>query len=305
MPWAAAAAVGGALIGADASRSASNKQVDAANRATDLQKQMYDQTRADQAPYRDVGYSALDRLSVLLGLSGNAPGTQQPMQRTEAQLRAALAPRYADNPAGLDAAVKSWQDREAANVAEWKKNGGVDGVAGFGDLTKTFTGADLQNDPGYQFRLQQGTDAIENSRAASGGLFSGAAGKALTEYGQGFASQEFGNAYNRFNNDQSNLFNRLSGLSGTGQTANQQVAQAGKNYANQAGQNMIGAGNAQAANSLAQGNIWGNLLNQGAAGFGRSGMSGGMSMPAPFSGSGTGYGIGGGDGFYTDPYSGI
>lgn len=242
----------GAWIGADANRHAVNVQTDSADRATQLQRDMYDQTRADQAPYRDTGYSALDRLSVLLGLSGNASS------------------------------------------------------AGFGDLTKTFTGADLQNDPGYQFRLQQGTDNLENSRAASGGLFSGAAGKALTEYGQGFASQEFGDAYNRFNNDQSNLFNRLSGLSGTGQTANQQVAAAGQNYANQAGQNMIGAGNARASGYLAQGNLIGGAFNKGIAAWQRQPTQQPYDgyMPAPFSGSGEGYGIGSDDGFYTDPYNG-
>lgn len=62
--------------------------------------------------------------------------------------------------------------------------------------------------PGYQFRLQQGQDAIGRSAAAQGGLFSGAAGKALNDYAQNTASQEF-----------DNYLNRLFGMSGSGQQA--------------------------------------------------------------------------------------
>ena len=335
MPWIAAAvgaggALLGGLIGGDSQRSASNKATDAQSRAAAdanaLQKYMYDQTRQDAQPYRDIGYGALDQLSVLLGLSGGQ-GSVKPRQRTEDELRAALAPRYAGDAEGLNAAVQSWQQREQAKVDAWRQGNGQDtgGLKdpNFGLLTKKFedqgpfTGKDLQNDAGYQFRLQQGQDALENSRAAMGGLFSGATGKALSEYGQGFASNEFQNAYNRYtndqniaynryNNDQSNLFNRLSGLAGTGQTANQQVQGAGMNYANQVGGNLIGMGNAQAANQLAQGNIRGNMFNQGFAALSRMpfGQSSQVNMPDPFSGSGTGYGIGGGDGFYTNPYGG-
>jgi len=313
MPWfAAGAALIGSVIGADSQRSASNKATDAQSRAAAdanaLQKYMYDQTRQDAQPYRDVGYNALDQLSVLLGLSGGG-GAVKPRQRTPEELRAALAPRYANDAEGLNAAVQTWQQREQAAVDEWRKGGGENQGGrpdpAFGSLNQRFDGKGLQNDPGYQFRLQQGQSALENSRAAMGGLFSGATGKALSEYGQGFASNEYQNAYNRYNNDQSNLFNRLSGLAGTGQTANQQVNAAGQNYANQAGANMIGVGNAQAANQLAQGNIRGNLFNQGFAALSRVPFgSSQVNMPDPFSGYGTGYGIGGGDGFYTNPYGG-
>lgn len=202
------AAVAGAAIAADASRSAGNKQADAARESGRVQWDIYNQQREDQAPYREAGYSALGRLSDLLGLSDN---------------------KDAD---------------------------------GYGSLLDKFTGADLENDPGYKFRLQQGQDALENSAAARGGLFSGAAGKALTEYGQGFASNEINNAYNRFKSDQNDVFNRLSGVAGTGQTATQQVGQAGQNYANQYGNSLIGGANAQAAAGLAQGNQWGGVINQ-------------------------------------------
>src|SRR3990167_9690943 len=51
----------------------------------------------------------------------------------------------------------------------------------------------FEQDPGYQFRLQQGEQALGRSAAARGGRLGGAQLKALADYGQGMASQEFGN----------------------------------------------------------------------------------------------------------------
>lgn len=62
-----------------------------------------------------------------------------------------------------------------------------------------FTPQDLQNDPGYQFQLQQGEQALERGQAARGKVFSGEALKAAQDYGQGLASTSFNEANNRFN----------------------------------------------------------------------------------------------------------
>lgn len=112
----------------------------------------------------------------------------------------------------------------------------------------------LQNDPGYQFRLQQGNTAINNAAAARGLGNSGAALKALTAYGQNVASDEYDKAYNR-------EYNRLSQLTGMGN-------QTATNLANFAGQkgtslsnNTLGLGNAQAAGEIGKGNQQGNLVN--------------------------------------------
>lgn len=220
MPWAAAAAVVGSVIGADATRSASNKAVDATDRATDEQRRQYDLYRQDQAPYRDIGYQSLDKLGELLGLSGDPKSDQ------------------------------------------------------YGSLLTPFTGDDLANDPGYQFRLKQGQDLRENSAAARGGLFSGATGKAMEEYGQDFASNEFQNAWMRNKSEKDTLFNRYSGLAGTGQTATQSVGAAGQNFANQYGSNVIGGANAQAAAGMAQGNLFGGAINQIGAIGARGGFGG-------------------------------
>lgn len=92
--------------------------------------------------------------------------------------------------------------------------------------------ANLVNDPGYQFRLQQGQEALENSAAARGNLLSGATLKDLQDYSQGLASQEAASAYARdfdaFNNTQNQLGNLLS----LGFDANAQIVGSGQRGTN-------------------------------------------------------------------------
>lgn len=126
---------------------------------------------------------------------------------------------------------------------------------------RTFGAADFQQDPGYNFRLQQGQKALEASAAARGGLMGGNFATALAKYGQDYASNEYQNAYNRFTNDQTNRFNRLASLAGLGQNANSQLGQAGMNYANGASEAVMGGANGAAAARIAQGNAWSGGLN--------------------------------------------
>lgn len=111
-----------------------------------------------------------------------------------------------------------------------------------------------QQDPGYQFRMQEGMKALQGSAAARGSLNSGATLKALTRYGQDYGSQEYGNIYNR-------EYNRLSNLVGVGQASAAGTAAAGQNYANAYGQNVTGAANANAAANMAQNNQTSQLIN--------------------------------------------
>ena len=133
------------------------------------------------------------------------------------------------------------------------------GTAAGGDLNRDFTMADFNADPGYAFRMREGQRALESSAAARGGLLSGGTGKALVNYGQQAGSQEYGNAYNRFNADRDRRFNRLSSIAGLGQTATRDVSQAGMNTGNNIANNQMAIGNAQSAGSIAQGNA----INQG------------------------------------------
>lgn len=161
-------------------------------------------------------------------------------------------------------------DTTRADMQPWREAGmgalgGLTGEGGLAsDFNRDFTMSDFQADPGYQFRMSEGMKAIERSAAARGGLNSGATLKALTRYGQDVASQEYQNAYNRFNADRDRRFNRLSALAGIGQTAQTQVNAAGQNYANQVSGNQIGLGNAIGAAYIGQANRMSNLVGQGA-----------------------------------------
>lgn len=129
--------------------------------------------------------------------------------------------------------------------------------AGYGNLMHDFTNEDFVKDPGYQFRLNEGAKAVQGSAAAQGGLLSGAAMKAMQRYGQGYASNEFANAFNRDTANKQNRFNRLSGVIDTGARAagiTGQIAQTQGMQASQAYNNIgdISASRAIAGNNLRQ-----------------------------------------------------
>lgn len=131
--------------------------------------------------------------------------------------------------------------------------------------------ANLVKDPGYQFRLQQGQQTLENSAAARGNLLSGATLKDLTGYAQGMASQEGQNAYNREFNAFNNTQNQLANLMQQGFNASGQIVGSGQATTN----NLANLAMAQGENTA---NLWntraqavGGLMDQlGAAigGFG-------------------------------------
>ncbi|MFW1903658.1 DNA transfer protein p32 [Acinetobacter baumannii] len=128
------------------------------------------------------------------------------------------------------------------------------GMGADGQFMKTYSGQDIYNDPSYKFRLNQGLDAIQSGAAAQGGLLSGATQKALSDYGQNFASQEYQNGYNRFNADQTNQYNRLANLVGLGQSAAAGVGNAGMQTGQAIANNTMAGANAQAAGTIAAGN---------------------------------------------------
>jgi hypothetical protein len=89
-----------------------------------------------------------------------------------------------------------------------------------GEFDKPFTMADYTADPGYQFRLSEGQKGIQRSAAVTGGMNSGAVLKALDRFNSDQASQEFGNAYSRYEGDLGGRYSRLAQLAGLGQSAN-------------------------------------------------------------------------------------
>lgn len=107
-----------------------------------------------------------------------------------------------------------------------------------------FTMEQFQADPGYAFRLQEGLKALDRSAAARGGLLSGATLKGAQRYGQELGSQEFTNAFNRYQLERQARLNPLQSLAGMSQTAANTLT----NAAGQFGENM-------AQNAMTQGNI--------------------------------------------------
>lgn len=151
-------------------------------------------------------------------------------------------------------------DQDRADLSPYREAG----YKALGSLGKMTTGnaadmqAELESDPGYQFRLNQGNRSVESSAASRGGVLSGATLKALARYNQGVASDEFGNR-----------FNRLSALAGIGQTAtNTGISAGGANSAAQAAgssqiaNNILSAGNARASQYVATGNAIGGAVGQ-------------------------------------------
>ncbi|NQZ18743.1 MAG: DNA transfer protein p32 [Bdellovibrionales bacterium] len=193
--------------------------------------------------------------AVVAGVVGVA-GT---MYAASEQRRAAKSAANAQKNAALSAnqlQLRIHEDQQR-NMRPWQQAGerSLNKLEGqLPELTRRFSMADFQKDPGYQFRMDEGLKAIDRSAAARGGLNSGRTLKSLTRFGQDYASNEYSNAYNRFTNDQNNIYNKYASLANVGQTANNQLAQAGQNYANQVGANNMGAANAQAASQIASAN---------------------------------------------------
>ena len=276
MSWVAAAVVGGSVVGGvisgNAAEDASNAQIGASDRASEVQRQI----ARDQL---DFQRQALDAQGQLIG---------RQMERDRQIYDEAIARNEPGRQAGLR------------------------GLAGYeGEINRgfqydpnAFATDRIMQDPGAQFRQQQGEGSIRRTLNAGNGIYSGAAAKKLLEYNSGLASQEYGAAYGRAadaearRKDQYQLrTNQLANLAGLGQTANsasqvagQAYGQAGQNSTNQMGQNfgdfasgagnalgnmgnqvagnIIGAGNARAGSSMYQGNTWANAFNQGASALG-------------------------------------
>lgn len=195
----AAAIIGSAVVGGVASASASSKASKAQRRAADqaaaVQREQYEQTRADLGPYRDMGTTALGRYSDLLGMQGGA---------------------------AYERALADY--RQSPFLAQLVRNTG---------------------------------DAVDASRAARGGLFSGA------------TAQEIGDRTGQlYMGDFNNYLSRLGGLADTGQNAAAQTGNFGQNAAAGQANAFTAAGNARAQGYINQGNAISNALNQGAQLYG-------------------------------------
>jgi hypothetical protein len=190
------------VMGAKAAKSAAKTQAASADYAAELQKEQFDKQVELQAPFREAGLTAQNKLLDYMGLSEGAGG------------------KYA----------------------------------------RDFSMADFQQDPGYAFRMSEGMKALDRTAASRGGLLSGAALKGAQRFGQDLGSQEYQNAFNRYQTNRANQLNPLQSLMGSSQTATNAMGQAGQNYATNAGNAYMNAGNARASGYVGSANAWSNAL---------------------------------------------
>jgi hypothetical protein len=252
----ATAIVGSAVIGTIASNKASSAQARAAGEATQAQKDIANEQ------------VALQREQYLKQLELNEPFRQAGLTGQNMLLAQLQGGPYAS-----------------------AKFGGVEGYDP-ASVMRNFGEGDFQADPGYAFRLSEGLKGMNATAAARGGLLSGNALRAGQEYGQQLGSQEYqnafnryqanralqaqeyGNAFNRFQTERTNTLAPLQSLAGVGQSATQQAQQASQNYAAGAGNalgafgagqasNIIGAGNARASGYVGGANAASSALGQG------------------------------------------
>ncbi len=207
---AAALTAGAGIYGASQARGAASSQQQAAQQASDVQRQIFERQVELQAPFREAGLAGQNRLLEYLGLGGNvnAPGYG----------------KYA---------------------------------------TAEFTPTMAQVDPGYAFRMSEGMKALERSAAQRGGLLSGATLRGIQRYGQDLASQEYMNAFNRYQAQRAGTLNPLQSLAGTAQTSANVLGQQAGTLGQSLGSNIIGAGNAAAAGQIGAANAIVGGLGQG------------------------------------------
>ena len=162
-----------------------------------------------------------------------------------------------------DLQYKQWQESVALQEP-WRKAGeaALNKLIPLTDYQK-FGMAQFQADPGYQFRMSEGMKALERSAAARGGLLSGATLKGIERYGQDLASQEYTNAFNRYQTERAAQLQPLQSLAGVGQTTAQQISQSGQTMASNVGEALTSGAAARASGYVGQANALTGALNTG------------------------------------------
>jgi hypothetical protein len=224
-----AATLAGGLMSASASSSAADAQTAAANQANATQLDIFNQQKAMSAPYRTGGAAAQNRLMTLLGINPMDAATYGTANPNYGMTDAATGVNTTDQyimPQGVN-----------VNAAS----------PDFGKYARDFGMQDFTADPGYAFRLSEGMKGLNAQAAARGGLISGAALKAATNYGQQAGSQEYQNAYNRYQTNRTNQLAPLQSLTASGQAAAAGAAANAGAYGSAAASNTLAAGNAAAS----------------------------------------------------------
>lgn len=259
---AGASIIGGAM-GSKATESAANTQADAARYAADVQRETFNKQTELQEPFRQSGMQAQNRLLTLLGMQPTAFGPGNPWNE---------AAYLAANP---DVAKAKAEGKLTSGLAHYMANGMSEGrnlgftpkaaqTPDFGKYTRDFSMKDFQADPGYAFRMSEGLKGLDRQAAARGGLISGAALKGAQRFGQELGSQEYMNAFNRYQTNRANQLNPLQSLAGAGQTSANTIGSAAGQYGQGATEAAYQGANARASGYVGSANAWSNALGQAA-----------------------------------------
>jgi hypothetical protein len=182
-------------------------------------------------------------------------------------LGARSASKAADVQAQATQAAQDAQERMFERQVELQEPfrqagiGALNKLIPLSDYTK-FGMDQFTQDPGYGFRLTEGMKSLDRTAAARGGLLSGATLKGAQRYGQDLASQEYQNAFNRYQTERAAQLNPLQSLAGVGQTAAGTLTNAYGAYGAQTGQNLQDIASARASGYLGQSNALNQALGQ-------------------------------------------
>jgi len=270
----AAGSIGGGLIGASGAKKAAKAQERASQADIASREKIFGQQAALQEPFRQGGMAAQNRLMTLLGLDVPDMGTGQPTGGN------AMMGQTINIPGGGSFTIPGYSGQQTAQ--------GVPGLhvdpnsPDFGKYARDFGMQDFQQDPGYEFRMSEGMKALERSAAARGNLLSGSMLKGIQRYGQDLGSQEYQNAYNRYQVNRSNQINPLQSLMGAGQSSANTLTSAAGQMGEGISQAINNGGAARASGYIGQANALSGALN----GIGNTAMTyfGGGNSYRPYPG---------------------
>ena len=139
--------------------------------------------------------------------------------------------------------------------------GGDASAAGYGSLAKPFGMDQFNADPGYAFRQSEGMKALERSAAARGNLLSGSTMKGIQRFGQDLASQEYQNAFNRYQVERAARLNPLQSLMGAGQSSANTLTGAAGQFGQASANNALASGQARASGYVGSANALSGALS--------------------------------------------
>jgi hypothetical protein len=192
--------------------------------------------------------SLINSVADILGIG---PGSKQAAATTQAAETSAAGSRYATD------VQREMFEKQMQLQEPWRRAGeqALNRLIPLATEYTPFGMQQFQQDPGYAFRLAEGQKRLERSAAARGGLISGNALRAAQQYGQEMGSQEYQNAFNRYQAEREARLNPLQSLAGVGQTGAARLGEAAQTYGTNVG-NLAMTNAANQANALlTQGNI--------------------------------------------------